>query len=93
MGLKGHNAKYYCNYYNIRRCSNETHIYYSLYSSRDISDLFNNSQNYIAQYLPIPSHQENHKNTIYLQNYYNLTFSKNIEIKTYNIFWNLESLS
>ncbi len=93
MGLRGHNAKHYCNYCNIRGCSNGKHIYCPLQSPKDIFGTSNNSRNYVAQHLPLRSHQEDHENAIYLKNHHDPAFSKSTGVKGYSIFWNLESLS
>lgn len=56
MGLRGHNAKHYCNYCNIRGYFNGKHIYFPLQSLKDISESAlpsNNMRNYVASQLPL----------------------------------------
>lgn len=93
MGLRGHNTKPYCNYCNIRGCSNGKHIYCPLQSPRDISDTSNNSRNYVASELPLRSHQEDNANAMYLCDHNDLEFIRSTGIKKYSLFWDLQSLN
>ena len=96
MGLRGYNAKHYCNYCNIRGYFNGKHIYCPLQSPQDISESaipHSNTRNYVASQLPLRSHQEDYENAVYLRNHNDLEFSRSTGIKGCSLFWNLESLN
>lgn len=95
MGLRGHNAKHYCNYCNIRGHSNGKHTYCPLQSPKDHSEAsatYDTGRNYLAHKLPVRLHQEDHENALYLQNHPDLEFSRSTGIKEYSVFWKLPSL-
>lgn len=91
MGLRGHNAKHYCNYCNIRGYSNGKHMYCPLRSPKDLSS-GHDERNYLAHKLPLRSHNEDYESAVYLRNHPDLEFSRSTGIKEYTLFWNLPSL-
>lgn len=92
MGLRGHNAKHYCNYCNICGCSNCKHIYCPLQSPKNLASSSGPKRNYSANDLPLRSHKDDYETAVYLSNHADLEFSQSTGIKYFTLFWNLPSL-
>lgn len=91
MGLRGHNAKHYCNYCDIRGYSNGKHIYCPLRSPKNVST-GHDEGNYLAHKLSLRSHNEDYESAVYLRDHPDLDFSRSTGIKNFTLFWNLPSL-
>lgn len=92
MGLRGHNAKHYCNYCNICGYSNGKHIYCPLQSPKNLASSLGPKQNYSACNLPLRSHDDDYETAVYLHNHADLEFSQSTGIKDFTLLWNLLSL-